>query len=518
VEINCNQTIFGRRMSFFNLHLVVAYFLASLAICLGASAGAAEPVKGNVDPEMVQVKSVTVNQKDDGYRGIWYMNQPSKDEFKYKYSGGLGTYCDYHQPMAVYSPEANKTFFCYGGTAPESNNKLRHMVSYFDHNTKTVPKPTYLLDKQTSDAHDNPVLSVDGDGYIWIFSSSHGLSRPSYMHRSKKPYDISGFEQMSPVRKDGVHETAIDNYSYPQFWFDKSKGFISFFTRYNYPAARTSCFMTSKDGVHWSEWQRLAAIGVGHYQTSAICKDKVGTVMNYHPKGKGLNWRTNLYYLESADHGKTWLAADGTKLDVPLTEVKNPALVHDYESKELLVYLKDLAYDRDSRPVILYETSPGYEPGPSNDPREIRISRWDGKNWQDHAITKADHNYDSACIYFEDDGVWKVIAASEPGPQPYSTGGEMAFWTSSDQGKSWHKSRQLTTGSPRNHTYARRPVDAHPDFYAIWADGNSLKPSESLLYFCDREGNVFQLPQTMKTETDKPKKVIANNEKLGSAR
>ena len=56
-----------------------------------------------------------LNQKADGYRGIWYMNEPVKSEYKYKYSGGLGTYCDYHSPFAVYRPEVNKTFFCYGG-------------------------------------------------------------------------------------------------------------------------------------------------------------------------------------------------------------------------------------------------------------------------------------------------------------------------------------------------------------------------------------------------------------------
>ena len=37
----------------------------------------------------------------DGYRGIWYMNQPTKDEYAYKYSGGLGTYTANHVPMAV---------------------------------------------------------------------------------------------------------------------------------------------------------------------------------------------------------------------------------------------------------------------------------------------------------------------------------------------------------------------------------------------------------------------------------
>src|SRR5262245_51969601 len=53
---------------------------------------------------------------DDGYHGIWYMNQPSKDEYKYKYSGGFATYPQQHMPIAIYSKKANKTFFCYGGT------------------------------------------------------------------------------------------------------------------------------------------------------------------------------------------------------------------------------------------------------------------------------------------------------------------------------------------------------------------------------------------------------------------
>lgn len=52
-------------------------------------------------------KPVTLNQRDDGYRGIWYMNQPSGDEYVYKYSGGLGTYCAKHNPFAVYCPQVD---------------------------------------------------------------------------------------------------------------------------------------------------------------------------------------------------------------------------------------------------------------------------------------------------------------------------------------------------------------------------------------------------------------------------
>ena len=55
--------------------------------------------------------AVTMNAKDDGYRGIWYFNQLTHNEYVYKYSGGLGTYCAKHKPFAVYAPEVQKTFF-----------------------------------------------------------------------------------------------------------------------------------------------------------------------------------------------------------------------------------------------------------------------------------------------------------------------------------------------------------------------------------------------------------------------
>jgi hypothetical protein len=56
-----------------------------------------------------------------------------------------------------------------------------------------------------------------------------------------------------------------------------------------------------------------------------------------------------------------------------------------------------------------------------------------------------------------------------------------------------------------NHTYARRPVDAHPNFYAFWADGHGRQPSESRLYFCDKTGRrVFRLPPVMKNDFEKP--------------
>ena len=309
--------------------------------------------------------SMPVGRPEDGYRGIWYANQPSADEYKFKYSGGLGTYCAKHIPLAVYCDEANKTFFCYGGTAPAAR-RLWHMVAWFDHTNGTVPQPTFVLDKNTDDAHDNPVLQVDRAGTIWLFSSSHGTGRPSYIHRSTKPYDVSQFERV-----------VTTNFSYPQAWYTASHGFVFLQTLYH--GGRFLHCTTSPDGVEWSAPLRLAHVDLGHYQVSWAWHDKVGTAFNYHPAKKGLNWRTNVYYMESGDGGRTWQTADGSALQLPLDTPANAAMVHDYAAEHRNVYMKDLNFDAEGRPVVLYLTSGGYEAGPKNDPRIWQTARWTGR-------------------------------------------------------------------------------------------------------------------------------------------
>src|SRR5882757_5747050 len=109
----------------------------------------------------------------DGYRGIWYMNQPQPDRYKYKYSGGFATYPQQHVPIAIYAPAVNKTFFCYGGKTGEEN-RISNMVSCYDHATGTVPRPTIVLSRDTNDTHYNPTLTIDAQGYLYVFCNSHG--------------------------------------------------------------------------------------------------------------------------------------------------------------------------------------------------------------------------------------------------------------------------------------------------------------------------------------------------------
>lgn len=437
---------------------------------------------------------VQAQPKDDGYRGIWYSNQPSKDEYRYKYSGGFATYPQQQLPCAIYAKEANKTFFCYGGRSREKN-ELLHMVSCFDHATGMVPRPTILLNKKTDDAHDNPTIMVDDAGHIWIFSAAHGTSRPSWIHRSRKPWSVDEFEE--------ILET---NFSYTQPWWLPGKGFLFLHTRYK--SGRGLFWMTSPDGVKWSEPQSLAHIEMGDYQVSWRNGNRLASVFDYHPKPLGLNERSNIYYVETRDHGQTWTSVSGETLTLPLTAPSNAALAYNSRADKKLVYMKDLNFDEKGNPVILFLTSNGYESGPKNGEREWFTLRWLGKEWQRRPFTKTDHNYDHGSLYIEADGTWRVIGATGVGPQPWTTGGDIESWTSKDQGKSWNRVKQLTHDRRVNHTYPRRPVDAHPAFYAIWADGDTLGPSESHLYFTDREGShVWRLPTGMTGEFAEPEVV-----------
>ncbi len=442
--------------------------------------------------------------RDDGYRGIWYYNQPSGDQYRYKYSGGLGTYPQQITPFAHYAPEVDRTFFCYGGTA-EGENRLLHMVSYYDHASRTVPRPAILLDKATEDAHDNPALMLDGEGHIWVFSNAHGRSRPAFIHRSVEPWAIDRFEQ--------VAET---NFSYSQPWWLPGRGFLFLHTLYAGPEEggppRRRLFWSTIDAEgDRSEARQLAGVELGNYQVSWRAGSKVGTAFNYHPEPVGLNARTNLYYLETDDTGRTWRNAAGEAVKTPLRRPENPALVHDYRSDGLLVYLKNVQFDRRGRPILLFLTSRGYASGPENDPRAWRTARWTGEEWEILPVTQSDNNYDYGPLYVEPDGTWRLIAPTATGPQPYNPGGEVAIRVSEDRGRSWREVKRLTADSERNHTYVRRPVNAHPDFYALWADGNARESSESRLYFTDREGSrAWRLPARMAGEVADPEPMATN--------
>jgi hypothetical protein len=439
------------------------------------------------------LSAVSQNPTADGYKGIWFTLGQFSD-YGDKYSGGLGTYTADHIPISIYSPEARKTFFTYGGTTGADERHLLIMISYFDHATGLVPKPVIVYDKKgIDDPHDNAALSIDENGYIWVFVSGRSRSRPGFIFRSGKPFSIDSFTQM----KEG-------EMTYPQPWWFKGSGFLYMLTKYT--KGRELYWSTSPDGQTWSDDKKLAGMG-GHYQVSNVRGNKLVSVFNYHPGGN-VDKRTNVYAVMTDDMGKTWRTAGGKELVTPLTDPINEALVRNYEKEKKLVYINDLNFDREGNPVILAIVSNDFRPGPAGDPREWTIMHWKNGKWNFSIVCTSTHNYDMGSLYI-DGKKWFITGPTGAGPQHHGTGGEIETWISTDEGRSWKKVAQLTSGSTRNHSYVRRTHNGESRFVSFWADGDAGKLSESHLYFSDSNGHVFELPYTMNEEFSKPLKIKA---------
>ena len=472
--------------------------LVIVSVVFAALAGAALTVAGDAS---------TSKPKDDGYRGIWFTLGQFSDapygkgswksfwDYGDKYSGGLGTYTAKHVPIAVYAPEVKKTFFCYGGSK-KGQRYLYNMISYYDHEKDRVPRPTIIHDKKgVDDPHDDSTLTIDERGHLWVYVAGRGRTRPGFLYRSVEPYDIDRFELISS-----------DEICYPQPHVIPDVGIVELFTKYT--RGRELYWNLRKPDGSRGEDQKLAGME-GQYQTSYHRGRRVITAFNRHPK-HAPDRRTDLYYLETRDMGETWQTIEGTTISPPLVDPKNPALVKAYSANRRLVYLNSMTLDNEGNPVILVVTSSDHRPGPQGDPRTWEVLHHKGGKWNVHNVTTSTHNYDTGPIWVEADGTWRIVGPTEPGPQRWGGGGEVAVWTSRDEGENWVKVRDVTQDSPRNNSYVRKVFNAEPDspFAMLWADGHADKLSVSRLYFANRAGTkVRRLPYDMKDDFATPETI-----------
>ncbi len=437
----------------------------------------------------VPFKLLSQNQKMDGYKGIWFSSGEFK-EYGYRLSGGAATFASRHKPIAIYAPEVKKTFFVYGGTTNDDERHLLIMASYFDHRFHHVPKPVIVFDKMgVTEPGDNASLSIDNKGYLYIFVSGSGRTRPGIIFKSSEPWSIEKFDRILECEMLA-----------PQAWWIENYGFLMMFSRI--AKGLELYFNSSSDGKTWNGSQKIASMG-GHMQVAGINNGNLVTVFNYHPGGN-LDERTNLYLLRTGDMGKTWETIDGSVITTPVTDKGSECLIRDFESEGRLVYLNDLNFDRDGNPIILAIMSRDVNPGPAGGLREWMIIHWKDQKWNFNKVCESTHNYDMGSLYITEED-WRIIGPTEPGPQKYGAGGEIALWISLDEGISWDKARDITTNSLNNNTFVRRPQNAQKDFYAFWTDGDADKLSVSRLYFTNSKcKRVWVLPYEMDDDVAKP--------------
>ncbi len=409
-------------------------------------------------------KSITQFTNGFSFSGQPYgLNQPfnlditgdSVSETLYKYSGNLGTYTAKHYPTAVKEGETiyfvfsgpvdldNKHWFSSGGqqrattsgdgeinTAPLFRNPvgkseaLGIYVAKYEPAGQRVTPPILVHVKYTDDPHDNAVINIDDEGYIYILVAGRGETRGAFLYRSQTPRDIIAFDDISPESVNYSNDYSdFDGrvgIAYPKlFWVDSDGGYFRLI--YTVYCGEASCggrnIFTAElrvDGAAKATMESVTRIAnyLGHYAIANARGEDIVLAFNVHLNGK-VDDRTNLYYLHSSDGGKTWRNAQNLAVSLPLdsqTAIEQ-AVVRKYHQNGQQVfrriYLKDIQFSgtgNNKRPFILYVGALNWDAPNSYQPslvvdHYLAKSYWDGSQWSQYRITDdVDHAYSSGML------------------------------------------------------------------------------------------------------------------------
>ncbi len=400
----------------------------------------------------------------------------------------------YRSPWAVYVPDVQKTFFVYVGAAlqdnaPDAKPRPAILAAFYDHQSGTVARPVIVCQNPQTDGCPEAALTLDEQGYLHVFVSNGPKGR-SHIYRSHAPHAIDGFED--------IFQASFIN---PQPWHLPKHGFLLVHLQPR-EGKNLLCFSTSPDGRAWSEPKVLADLAPGYRMVSGRYNEKVGVAFAYDEQP---GEPTDLFYLETRNFGSTWQTTSGAAVDLPLGKPDGPALIRDYRSTRRIVYPKDLNFDRMGNPTVVYMAAPGPRSRVRQKRRVWYTARW-FRDWEITGLITSDHNLDAGCLHITQEYQFRLIAPTHPGPQPDTAGGDILMWISDDQGRSWGR-YLLTADKQFNHQDARRPLDTSDDLYAFWVSGDMEKGGHGRIFFCNKRGAVFGLPEIMDGPTTRPVEV-----------
>ncbi len=395
--------------------------------------------------------------------GIWHYSGCKRrvsPTAKTVYGGAHATYCAWTRPMAIYAPSEDKTFFAFG------NADNSPTICCYDHKSRTLDHAVVVAANPDMDAHKNPHLLIDDDGYIYVFYRSH--CSPTHLEKSARPYDISQWVSMGVVAEAS---------SYPQPW-ELKKGEISVFYRgggtHN---ATESCVRSRDGGKTWSKPEIIASSPPknGFY---AVTIAETGE----YPRKVHMAWsvtrgdwwqRYHVFYAYSDDGGYTWKKSDGSTHQLPITEPTSERIFKS-DVPDRGVWLKDIQLDSKGNPYILF-----VDANTLTYDCEWRVAVLRGGKWSIHEIAKCDHMYDAGSLVVLADGDIRAYLPTTPS-QPYQDGGDIDEWQSTDGAKTWTNTKHITSGSKYSHNYVKTVFNHQKgDFRVFWCYGDARVPPET---------------------------------------
>jgi hypothetical protein len=497
-----------------------------------------------------------------------------------KYSGNLATYTAKHSPSAV--RKGSFTYFVYSGQVPLDGDDAKDprigstsavgckyegtglfrdadgrapvlgiFVSRYNHVTGRVAKPTLVHMKCTNDTHDNAVINLDADGYIYVLVSGRAAHRGSFIFRSTEVGSIANFVDMTPPMHNyleqfndvaeaaGIGRPFVgDGYrgiNYPKmYWVDtpvgESSGYFRLvYTIYCGSGESVTCGGTRQlytarmhvetDKASIQGIQPLAAYK-GHYAVAHGKGQDISIAFNLHLNNDVDN-RSNIYYMHSVDGGETWLNVRNEELALPLvlpSHLDSATVRQFYDSGyagpiEERVYLKDVNFSGtglNKTPTILYVGSSSVSHFPSiRTDHYLAKERWTGSSWIQTRLTDAvDHNYSSGMLFISNDRYRVFYPHTDESRNNALAGGAVAYLdtgaTDDATGPPFLISEDVVDPTNGDSTYLTdlcefnyiKPVlYGSDDFVGILSGGNPYRYRKSApLFIVDLHGTLRRLP------------------------
>jgi hypothetical protein len=199
--------------------------------------------------------------------------------------------------------------------------------------------------------------------------------------------------------------------------------------------------------------------------------------------------RFNVYYACSDDGGETWCRSDGTPYMLPIAE-GTAEKVHD--SGEHGVWLKDMQIDSDGDPCVLF-----LDADTDTYASSWRVARHADGHWTVSEVTTSDHMYDGGALVLVSRDDIRVYGPSAPS-QPRFDGGEIEEWGSEDQGRTWRKTRSITSNSTFSHNHVKT-VQNHQEsdgqFRVFWSYGDAQSPPSTDVVSMFLYGDALEEPR-----------------------
>ena len=359
------------------------------------------------------------------------------------------------------------------------------------------------------DNHGKPTMVIDDLGYIHVFFGGHGglpehgknLLGNTHSGRnahvvSKKPYDITSWEELDNIHVFGTYNQAVkmdngDIYLFYRHGAHRSDWVYQKSTDHGRTFAEPVSFLKHKrrDDIKavdsWYAW-----VGKGQGDDIIVSYDyHVCWDGNANERGHTTE-RHDAYYMVFNTKNGTWRNVQGDNLNIPVTrEMADEKTLVARTGKDW-TFNGSAHLDTNGHPHIA--TSIGKDLGDkTGGPKQTTYFRWTGNEWSNGNIVNAQSRIDNTdtrgdFIVNSPNNVSFLLGYEE------KNDGVIAYMNSNDDGKTFTKGKELLRRPGANWALTSIIENAHPDARIIV--GEKLKNSSwRKVYLIGDNGPVKRL-------------------------